>query len=86
MISLNSQYRCISDQKNWSRFAVIDVVSIDPDRNSINNGIQQSNLSIQTIKMKWTEIKFMPILSKLPSTQTLNFDNMPPRHEDYVSK
>ena len=56
------------------------------DRNSINNSSsQQSNLSIQATKMKWTETKYLPGLRILPSSITFNFDNMNPRNEDYVS-
>ena len=41
------------------------------DNNSINNSnSQQSNLSIQAIKMNWSETKYLPGLPKLPSTLT----------------
>ena len=53
------------------------------DRNSINNSSsQQSNLSIQATKMKWTETKYLPGLRILPSSITFNFDNMNPRNEN----
>ena len=57
------------------------------DNNSIkNSSSQQSNLSVQATKMKWTENKYLPALSKLSSIPTFNIDSMHPRKEDYVSK
>ena len=57
--------------------------------NSINTSSQQSNLSIQTTEMNWTETRYMtglPILAiPLPSTLTFNFDIMHSRNEDYFS-
>ena len=56
------------------------------DKNSIkNSSSQQSNLSIQATKMKWTETKYLPGLRILPSSINFNFNNMNPRNEVYVS-
>ena len=46
---------------------------------------QQSKLSIQGTKMKWTETKYLPGPRILPSSITFNFHNMPPRNEGFVS-
>ena len=56
------------------------------DKNIFNNSSsQQSNVSIQGTKTKWTEIKYLPGLPMLPSSITFNFDNMNPRKDDYVT-
>ena len=75
---------CWRSMKLFTYRDVCKLVGID--RNSINNSrSQQSNLSIQATKMKWTETKYLPGLRILPSSITFNFDNMNPWNEDYVS-
>ena len=54
---------------------VCKVVGLD-NNSIINCRSQQSNLSVQATQMKWTETKYLPGLSKLPSPTTFNFDNM----------
>ena len=50
---------------------------VDLDKNNINNSrSQQSNVSIQSNKMKWTETKYLPGLRIMPSSIAFNFDNM----------
>ena len=92
-------YNCLWDLVHWLRKRIKSVdcfwelVGVNDQWNcshtemfaSINNSSsQQSNLSIQATKMKWTETKYLPGLRILPSSITFNFD-MNPGNEDYVS-
>ena len=76
-------YTCQQSKKMFGYRNARELVGLN--NNNINNNSQQSKLLIQANEVKWTETTFLPGLLTLPPILTINFDNLHPGNENFVS-